>query len=240
VPTREWLYYFWKDNAHRGQDWCKYGREFGTEVQQIEWHDCHYANDWSEGQAVIAAIGQGLVSVTPIQLARAYAALANGGTLYRPTIGEALLSPSGKVVKHIRPHAVRHLPVAQSTLAYIRTALQGVVTSGTAASAFHGFPLGKVCVAGKTGTAEVLGKVATSVFASYAPCGNPKYVVVVMIPNSGYGADVSAPAVRKIWDAIYGLEGASAVFPGGQDPATLPGVSADGAMTRPAGYRGAP
>jgi penicillin-binding protein 2 len=240
VPTREWLYYFWKDNAHRGLDWCKYGREYGTEVQQIEWHDCYYANDWSEGQAVIAAIGQGLVSVTPIQLARAYAALANGGTLYKPTIGEALLSPSGKVVKRIRPHAVRHLPVAKSTLAYIRNALQGVVTQGTAASAFHGFPLGKVCVAGKTGTAEVLGKVATSVFASYAPCNHPKYVTVVMIPNSGYGADVSAPAVRKIWDALYGLEGVHGVFPTGQYPSKLPGVSADGAITRPAGYQGAP
>ncbi len=68
-----------------------------------------------------------------------------------------------------------------------------MITSGTAASAFGGFPLGKVCVAGKTGTAQVAGKVATSVFASFAPCGHPKYVVVMMIPDSGYGADVSAP-----------------------------------------------
>jgi penicillin-binding protein 2 len=75
-----------------------------------------------------------------------------------------------------------------------------------------------VCVAGKTGTAQVAGNLATSVFASFAPCGNPKYVVVVMIPDSGYGADVSAPAVRQIWDSIYGLEGHKAALPGGALP----------------------
>ncbi|MGO8886039.1 MAG: penicillin-binding protein 2 [Streptosporangiaceae bacterium] len=219
VPTREWLYYFWKGNAHRGQDWCKYGRANGSYLQQIEYDDCTSGNVWTPGQAVIAAIGQGYVSVTPLQLARAYAALANGGKLYSPRVGEALLSPSGKVVRRISPPVVRRLPVARSTLAYIRTALRGVVTSGTAAGAFGGFPLSKVCVAGKTGTAQAYGKVATSVFASFAPCGDPRYVVVMMIPDSGYGADVSGPAVRQIWDDIYGLEGHKAALPGGALPA---------------------
>jgi hypothetical protein len=73
-------------------------------------------------------------------------------------------------------------------------------------------------VAGKTGTAQVAGNLATSVFASFGPCGHPKYVVVVMIPDSGYGADVSAPAVRQIWDSIYGLEGHKAALPGGALP----------------------
>jgi penicillin-binding protein 2 len=227
VPTREWLYYFWKDNAHRGQDWCKFGKANGTYVQQIEYDDCTAGNIWEPGQAVVAAIGQGYVAVTPLQLARAYAALANGGTLYSPRIGEALLSPSGKVAQKITPPVVSHLPVAKSTLAYIRSALQGVVTSGTAAGAFSGFPLNKVCVAGKTGTAQVQGNNDTSVFASFAPCTNPKYVVVVMIPDSGQGADVSAPAVRQIWDDIYGLEGHQAALPGGKLPA-LPRINTAG------------
>jgi Penicillin binding protein transpeptidase domain len=111
-----------------------------------------------------------------------------------------------------------HLPASGATLAYIRSALAGVVTQGTAASAFGGFPEGQVCVAGKTGTAQVAGNLATSVFASFAPCGDPKYVVVMMIPDSGYGADVSAPAVRQIWDSIYGLEGHKAALPGGALP----------------------
>ncbi|HEX4658116.1 MAG TPA: penicillin-binding protein 2 [Streptosporangiaceae bacterium] len=238
VPTREWLYYFWKDNAHTGQNWCKYGRANGSYVQQIEYQDCRYGNIWEPGQAVDASIGQGYVAVTPLQLARAYAALANGGTLYSPRIGEALLSPDGKVVHKITPPVVGHLPVAPATLAYIRSALQGVVTSGTAAGAFSGFPLRTVCVAGKTGTAEVAGKLATSVFASYAPCGHPKYVVVMMIPNSGFGADVSAPAVRQIWDGIYGLQGHKAALPGGRLPG-LPHINQAGQIV-PSSATGGP
>jgi penicillin-binding protein 2 len=236
VPTREWLYYFWKDNAHKGQDWCKYGKQNGTYIQQIEWQDCQSGNIWTPGQSVIAAIGQGYVSVTPLQLARAYAALANGGTLYSPRIGEALLSPDGKVVQKITPPVVGHLPVAGSTLAYIRSALQGVVTSGTAAGTFAGFPLNTVCVAGKTGTAEAYGAKATSVFASYAPCNDPKYVVVMMIPDSGFGADVSGPAVRQIWDGIYGLQGHKAALPGGRLPG-LPHINQVGQIVPSAGGR---
>ena len=218
VPTREWLYYFWKDNTHTGQDWCKNGRANGSYVQQIEYDDCYYANDWTAGQSVIAAIGQGYVEVTPLQLADAYAALANGGTLYSPRVGEALLSPDGKVVQRITPPVAGHLPASRSTLAYIRNALRGVVTSGTAAATFAGFPLNTVCVAGKTGTAQAYGKLATSVFASFAPCNDPKYVVVMMIPDSGYGADVSGPAVKNIWDDLYGLQGQKAALPGGRQP----------------------
>jgi penicillin-binding protein 2 len=238
VPTREWLYYFWKDNAYTGQDWCKYGNANGSYVQQIEYQDCHYGNVWEPGQAAIAAIGQGYVTVTPLQLADAYAALANGGTLYSPKIGEALISPSGKVVQWINPQVVRHLPVSGDTLAYIRDALAGVVTQGTAAGAFSGFPLNQVCVAGKTGTAQVFGSQASSVFASFAPCNDPKYVVVVMVPDSGYGADVAAPAVRQIWDGIYGLEGHKAAVPGGQVPSSLPRLSPAGTIRAPAGYTG--
>jgi penicillin-binding protein 2 len=226
IPTREWLYYFWKDNAYTGQDWCKNGREFGSYVQQIEWDDCHYGNVWEPGQAIIASIGQGYVGVTPLQLANGYAALANGGTLYSPRIGEELISPRGKVTK-ITPPVIGHLPASKTTLAYIRSALQGVVTSGTAAGTFGGFPLNQVCVAGKTGTAQVFGKNSTSNFASFAPCNDPKYVVVMMIPDAGYGADASGPAVRKIWDAIYGLEGQKAALPHGTLPG-LPGMNSAG------------
>jgi penicillin-binding protein 2 len=192
-------------------------------VQQIEYDDCKSGWVWEPGQAAIAAIGQGYVTSTPLQLANAYTALANGGTLYSPRIGEALVSASGKLVQKINPPVTRKLPVASQTLSYIRSALAGVVTQGTAAGAFGGFPLNKVCVAGKTGTAEIEGKNATSVFASFAPCQNPQYVVVVMLPNSGFGADAAAPAVRSIWDGIYGLEGHKPALPGGKLPA-VPGT----------------
>jgi penicillin-binding protein 2 len=241
IPTRQWLYYLWKDNAHTGQNWCKYGKRNGSYIQQIEYQDCQNGWQWEPGQAAIAAIGQGYVTVTPLQLANAYAALANGGTLYSPRIGQAFISPTtGQVVQKINPPVIRHLPVSGTTLAYIRAALAGVVTQGTAAGAFSGFPLNQVCVAGKTGTAQLFGKNATSVFASFAPCNDPKYVVVVMVPDSGYGADVAAPAVRQIWDGIYGLEGHQAAVPGGQLPPSLPQITSTGVIQPPAGYTRGP
>jgi penicillin-binding protein 2 len=225
IPTRQWLYSLWADNAHKNENWCKNGKADGSYVQQIEYEDCQDGWVWEPGQAAIAAIGQGYVTATPLQLTNAYVALANGGTLYQPRIGEALVSASGKVVQKIVPPVARQLPVASSTLAYMRSALAGVVTQGTAAGAFGGYPNGQVCVAGKTGTAQIMGKNATSVFASFAPCDNPKYVVVVMLPDSGYGADAAAPAVRQIWDGLYGLEGQKAALPAGRFPA-LPKLTA--------------
>ena len=230
IPTRQWLYWYWKDNAHTGQNWCKNGRQGGSYVQQIEYDDCRSGWVWQPGQAAIAAIGQGLVNVTPLQLVNAYTALANGGTLYEPRVGEALISPAGKVVQKINPPVARHLPVSSHTLSYIRNALAGVVSdpAGTAHGAFGGFPLNKVCVAGKTGTSSSFGQNASSVFASFAPCHNPKYVVLVMLPHAGYGADAAAPAVRQIWDYIYGLEKHQAATPGGQFPSKLPAINRQG------------
>ncbi|HYB85938.1 MAG TPA: penicillin-binding protein 2 [Streptosporangiaceae bacterium] len=235
VPTRQWLYNYW---AQYKNYWCKHGQQDGSYVQQIEYDDCQSGYVWTPGQAVNASIGQGYVTVTPLQLARAYAALANGGTLYSPRIGEALLSPSGKVVSRIKPPVTGHLPTPRWALNYIKGALIDVVTQGTAAGAFAGFPLNKLQIAAKTGTAEVAGGQATSVFASFAPANNPQYVVVVMVPKSGEGADVSAPCARQIWDSIYGLEGHHAAFPGGQAPHKLPQLAASGAITPPAGYAG--
>lgn len=227
VPTRQWLYWLWKDNAYQGQNWCRNGRQNGSYVQQIEYQDCKDGYVWQPGQAAIAAIGQGYVSTTPLQLVNAYAALANGGTLYEPRVAEALISPAGKVVRKIDPPVQRRLPVSPRTLAYIRNALAGVVGSpaGTAAPAFGGFPLNQVCVAGKTGTAQNFGQNASSVFASFAPCDHPKYVVLVMLPSAGYGADAAAPAVRQIWDYLYGLENHPAAMPGGQFPSKLPPIN---------------
>jgi penicillin-binding protein 2 len=237
VPTRQWLYNYWKQYQHY---WCKHGNANGSYLQQIAYDDCRTGYQWTPGQAAIAAIGQGYVTVTPLQLARGYAALANGGTLYSPRIGEALVSPSGQVVKKIKPRVTGHLPVPGWGLNYIKSALVDVVSQGTAAGAFAGFPLKKVQVAAKTGTAEIFGGQATSVFASFAPASDPKYVVVVMVPKSGEGADVSAPCARQIYDSIYGFEGHHAVFPAGQAPGKLPVISANGAVTGPPGYKGAP
>jgi penicillin-binding protein 2 len=235
VPDRAWKLQYWQ--ATRTYD-CKYGNANGSYVQQIEAEDCKSGYVWLPGDAVNAAIGQGDVLVTPLQLARAYAALANGGTLYSPRIGDALVTPDGKVKQRITPPVTGRVPVSKSTLAYIRAALADVTTQGTAAGSFAGFPLSKVFVAGKTGTAEVVGGEATSVYASFGPLDNPRYVVVVMIPKSGEGADVSAPCARQIWDGIYGLEGHRAAYPNGKRPSALPVIQSNGAIMPPPGYPG--
>jgi len=235
VPDRAWKLAYWK--ATKNYD-CKYGDPNGSYVQQIEAEDCKAGYVWLPGDAVNAAVGQGDVLVSPLQLARAYAALANGGTLYSPRVGEALISADGKVSKRITPPVAGHVPVPAWVLAYIKSALADVTTRGTAAGSFAGFPLSKVFVAGKTGTAEVAGGQATSVYASFGPLAKPRYVVVVMIPKSGEGADVSAPAARQIWDGIYGLEAHKAAYPGGKRPSALPVLNADGAISPPPGYQG--
>src|SRR6202046_3786122 len=130
IPTRKWLYNMYEDNAHKGQNWCKNGKANGSYVQQIEYDNCQDGWVWGAGQAVIAAIGQGYVTSSPLQLANAYTALADGGTLYSPRIGEALVSASGKLVQKISPPVIRKLPVASQTLSYMRSALAGVVTQG--------------------------------------------------------------------------------------------------------------
>lgn len=208
--------------------------------QAISRENCTEGWRYRLGSAANDYVGQGDVLVTPLQMAMAYAALANGGTLFSPRIAKAVIGPDGKVVREIKPKVVRRLtsgpdPVVRpETLAYIRNALAAVPTEGTARGAFAGYPYGQVPIAGKTGTAEVNGKHDTSWFASFGPVGDPRYAVVVMVEQGGTGGSVAAPAVRQIWDGIYGLEGHQAAFPGGLPPRGLPKILPDGTIRRPA------
>jgi penicillin-binding protein 2 len=119
----------------------------------------------------------------------------------------------------------------------MRSAFADVPKSGTAAGAFGGFPLDKLAVAGKTGTAEVFGKKDNSWFASYAPAKNPHYVVVVMVTQTGTGATTAAPAVREIWEDMYGLrKGTTPDLPDGKVPDRLPTLAADGTIVPPQGF----
>jgi penicillin-binding protein 2 len=183
---------------------------------------------YNGGAATQFAIGQGAyLNVSPLQLATGYAAIANGGTVYQPRVAKAILNPDGSVAKTIKPVVTRKLKVDPAVLDYVRQALGGVTTQGTAAGAFGGFPMQQIQIGGKTGTAEVEGQGDTSWFASMAPLNNPKYVVVMSIPQSGQGAQVAAPAARQVWQAIYGI-GQPAALPGGQTPTKLPAIRADG------------
>ena len=161
---------------------------------------------WLPGDYINMSIGQGDMLVTPIQMAVAYSALANGGTLWAPRLGLRIESPDGRHVEPIKPTRMGKFPVSKKHIAFIRNSLTGVTTGGTAAAAFVGFPLSSIPVAGKTGTADILPKQPYSWFAAMAPADNPKYVVVAMVEQGGHGSTTAAPLVRRILDGLFGLQ----------------------------------
>jgi penicillin-binding protein 2 len=206
-------------------------------LTQLAQENCVDGYLYRGGDAANFAIGQGDTLVTPLQLVRAYAALANGGTIFQPLLGKALVTADGHVVQTLTPKVEGHLPVPANVQAYIRDALTGVPVSGTGQQAFAGFPLAQIPVAGKTGTAEVANKQDTAWFCSFAPANNPQYAVLVMVTQAGQGGVVAAPAVREIYDAIFGV-GEPSVLPGGAPPTALPVVRPDGTVAPPPGFAG--
>jgi penicillin-binding protein 2 len=188
------------------------------------------------GDAVNFAIGQGDTIVTPLQLARAYGALANGGTLYAPTVGRALVSPDGEVLRRIAPRRVGRVDVPRDYIDYIDQALQGVAANptGTMNWKLQGFPLDEVKIRAKTGSAEVYGKQSTGWVASYTE----DYVVVMMISQGGTGSGSTGDAIRKVWETLYGIRGErvlpdEAAIPGTVPPRDLPTFTDDGSILPP-------
>lgn len=167
---------------------------------------------WYTGDNVNLAIGQGELVVTPLQLANAYAAFANGGTLYQPQVAIDTETQNGVRTSGIGPRPLHQVPLSPAGRAAMLSGFQGVVGSGygTAYEAFKGFTAAPV--AGKTGTAQVQGKEPTSVFVSWAPADNPQYLVAVVEEQAGYGASAAAPVARRILDGIYGQATSSTVY----------------------------
>jgi penicillin-binding protein 2 len=202
-------------------------RSFLTRLAQ---ENCTDGWRFRMGDAADLSIGQGETTVSPLQLAIAYAALVNGGTVWEPTLGRAVLDPDGRVVHEIKPKARGRVPVSPQLLAYIRNSLAFTPQNGASgAVAFADFPLDKVLVGGKTGTAEVFGKQDTSWFASWAPSDRPRFVVVGMIEQGGLGARAAAPMVRQIYEGIFGLAGERAALPRGVPPTAVPRIAPHGA-----------
>ncbi len=195
---------------------------------------CLEGNYYRAGDAVNFAIGQGDTLVTPLQLARAYAALANGGTLYEPRIAKAIVSPGGKVVKRIAPKVQGHVTDPAHAIDYVSNALLGTAKTGTMAWKMIGFPLDRIHIRSKTGSAEVYGKQSTSWVASY----DDNYVVLMMVTQGGTGSGTSGPFVRRIWESLYGVHGSAvntrnALIPGVVEPGALPSFQPDGSILPP-------
>jgi penicillin-binding protein 2 len=214
-------------------------------LKDIAKENCVDGDKYRGGDAANLAIGQGDTVVTPLQLAMAYAAVANNGTVYVPHIVKAIVSADGKTVSKVEPEVKSKVKLKKSAFAFVRDSLSGVVENGTAAGVFSGWPQDQIAIAGKTGTGQASGnKDDTAWFASFAPAKKPKYAVVVMVSQGGLGGSASAPSVRKIYEALFGVTGrkvdpADSVLVTGKPTKSLPFIGVDGKVTPLAGVASA-
>lgn len=232
IADRSWKRAYWEANKAY---YCKIGKQEGYDyLHAFAREFCAEGYQYRAGDAVNFVIGQGDTLVTPLQSARAYAALANGGTLYEPRVAKAIVAPDGHVIRRIPPKKVGRVKVTQESLNYVDQALLGTAKTGTTAWKFIDFPLDKIQIRSKTGSAEVHGKQSTSWVASY----DKRYVVLMMVTQAGTGSGTSGPAVRKIWEALYGVRGtdvdtAKAALPDARPPSRLPVFARDGEILPP-------
>jgi len=179
-----------------------------------EWKLTRFGVPWQPGETISIAIGQGYNTATPIQLANAYAAVANNGEYFTPRIVKRVETDDGEIIEEYRPEKKAVLPVSQENIQLLKKALWGVVneaggTGGQARVAGRD-------VAGKTGTAQVIGMAEGddgssypyeyrdhALFVSFAPRDNPEIVVAVVAEHSGHGGSVAAPVARKVIEAYF-------------------------------------
>jgi penicillin-binding protein 2 len=219
--------------------YCNY-KERATKAQQTPFllqlaaENCVDGDKIRAGDAVNFSIGQGDTVVTPLKLTQMYAAMANGGTIWQANIAKAIVKTDGTVLQTFTPQKLGTLTTAPSTIKFLKESLREAVVSGTGTGAFSGFPIE---VSGKTGTGQVFGrnpngslKDDTSWFASFAPSKNPRYAVVMMVGQGGFGASTSGVGVRHIYETLFGVTGnkvipGAALFPEGKPPTQLPKIS---------------
>ena len=242
VSSRQFKRSNWEEMK---DSWCRNAEEGYPELRktdpkqadyftQLDKENCTDGYQWRAGDALNASIGQGDTTVTPLQMAMVYAAIANGGKMYQPQIAKGIVSADGAVVEEFPPILKGRVDVPKSAIKFLRQTLPGVTVDGSGETPFIGFPLDQIPVASKTGSAQVTGdKASTSWFASYAPADKPRYAVVMMVTQGGTGSKTSGPSVRKIYEALFGVQGSTvnpsrSVLVGGAPQTTLPTVKKDG------------
>jgi penicillin-binding protein 2 len=186
-----------------------------------------FASPWFGGDLFQAAVGQGSVLATPVQLAAAYAALVNGGTVYQPRVVAEVRTEDGQLVESLDPVILNTIDgLSAATVRSLRNDMQQVVNNaeGTAHSAFIDFGSAVDQVGGKTGTAEVIKRqevdgvvvqdsVTTALFVGVAPIDDPEYVVVVIVERGGSGGGIAAPTAKPVLQYLLDQE-LTSVIPG--------------------------
>lgn len=196
----------------------KTGIELGDEAEGLvpssAWKQKTFHERWYPGETISVSIGQGAVTLTPIQIARGLSALVNGGTLYKPYLVKKVASADGTYSDDtFGPTAQGNVDIKPELLQLVRNGMEGVVEDprGTAHSASLMKEYG-IKVGGKTGTAQVAAlafhKKGTALddhawFAGYAPTDKPEIVVVTLVENGGHGGSAAAPVVKHVMDAFF-------------------------------------
>jgi penicillin-binding protein 2 len=173
------------------------GQESAGLVPDAKWKEQTFGEMWYVGDTYNFGIGQGYLTVTPLQLLDAIGAIANDGELLRPLLVKEIRDSHGNVVTTFQKEVRRRLPVDQEYLAVMREAMRQSVSKGVASSA----QVPGLAVAGKTGTAE-FGDGTHGWFVGFAPYDNPEIAVVVFVQRGG-GFQNAAPAAARIFDYYF-------------------------------------
>jgi len=177
-------------------------------VPTQRWKRLNYAESWTTGDTYNVAIGQGFILTTPLQLLNATAAVANGGTLYRPQLVYQVTDADGQVIRPFTPEVLGQVSVSEENLTIVREGMRAAVEWGTAPRA----KLAEVTVAGKTGTAEYpgprneKGHLPTHAwFTAFAPVDDPEIALVVFVAGGGEGSATAVPVAAEILRYYFGL-----------------------------------
>jgi penicillin-binding protein 2 len=211
IPDRAWRRAYWEANK---KFYCEqYAKTHSALYDDL----CQRGYLFRGGDALNLSIGQGDVDASPLQMAIVYAAVANGGNVLVPHVAEKIVAPNGKVVKTIATAIRSKVGAPESAVRYVQSALAAVPRLGTASFPYRGWPFGRIPVAAKTGSAEIVGQQPFSWFASYAPANNPKYVAVAVVEQAGFGSQVAGPIVRRLMDELFHLPPLPIEFGGRSD-----------------------
>jgi len=192
------------------------GQEKKGLVATSKWKKEKTGEPWQQGETLSVAIGQGFNEVTPIQICRLYATIANGGILYRPLLVERLVDPDGRTVKEFAPEPMGRFDDPAGALKLVRQALIAAVnekhgTGGRAA-------MTDILVAGKTGTSQVVkssryeGYKKEDIpmkyrdhawFACFAPADRPEIAISVLVEHGGHGGSAAAPIAGKVLKQFF-------------------------------------
>jgi penicillin-binding protein 2 len=161
---------------------------------------------WNVGDNINLSVGQGDLQANPLQMAVAYATLANGGRVVRPHLAQRIEEATGAPIQELSFGARRRIRISpehrQAILDGLRLAASA--PKGTSTAVFEGFP---IPVAGKTGTAQRIGKVDQAWYVALSPYPDPRYVVAVTFEDGGFGAETAAPAACRILAVLHGVRG---------------------------------